>query len=53
MYSYGNSVHMNPESKESREERERIEREKKIDEMLRRRKYYGEEVVEQSENFEK
>lgn len=45
MYSYWNSVHMNPHSKESVEERERCAHERKLDEELRRRAFYqaGEE----------
>lgn len=45
MYSYANSVHMNPYSRESREEMERIEREKRIDEMLRARGHVSAEDV--------
>lgn len=40
MYSYGNSVHMNPDSKDSVDERERITRERKLDEEIRQRKSY-------------
>lgn len=40
MYSYGNSVHMNPDSKDSVDERERIARERKLDEEIRQRKSY-------------
>lgn len=44
MYSYGNSVHMNPDSQDSVDERERIARERKLDEEIRQRKsshHYG------------
>lgn len=37
MYSYGNSVHMNPNSRESQEERARVENEMKFGEEVRKR----------------
>lgn len=50
MYSYANSVHMDPYSRESGEERDRIEREKRIDEMLRERgRVSAEDVLRQFE----
>ncbi|KAI9040081.1 DnaJ domain protein [Aspergillus affinis] len=35
MYSYGNSVHMNPNSPESQEEKERVEHERRLGEEIR------------------
>ena len=40
MYSYGNSVHMNPDSQDSVDERERVTRERKLDEEIRQRKFH-------------
>ncbi|KAH8431782.1 DnaJ domain protein [Aspergillus melleus] len=37
MYSYGNSVHMNPNCQESQEEKERVEHEMRFDENVRMR----------------
>lgn len=49
MYSYANSVHMSPNSKESREERERCAKEKKLDEELRQRMYQKGYSVDENE----
>lgn len=40
MYSYWNSVHMSPHSRESTEERQRCARERNMDEELRQRAFY-------------
>lgn len=54
MYSYANSVHMDPYSRESKEERDRIEREKRIDEMLRARgRVSAEDVLRRFEHKER
>lgn len=61
MYSYWNSVHMSPHSREAAEERQRCARERNLDEELRQRAFYqtggkydtpvsGKKVMEETKN---